>query len=178
MLELKPQQCVIVTDEVLMEFQRKDAKVWLDNVYARMQRTPQNKGSRARLISFNTVSAWLTNVTIQGDGGFTEALYPFTFARVLMQGVTLRHHCQHDNGVCLLLTAHAYARTSVVRHMQRVKSALDSLPPSAHSLCPPPGGCMHSSAAHPQRICCCAAQKPLHPAVALLSYAYACMQRV
>jgi hypothetical protein len=88
MLQRKPSQCAIVIESIAMEFERADAKVWLDNVYFRVQRPEATLQHPRHLLSFSSVSAWLTNVTIQGDSGVASALYPYTDAKVFLQGAS------------------------------------------------------------------------------------------
>lgn len=86
MYQRKPGQCAIIGLTTLFEIQQASDELWIDNLYLRMQRDPAQQSGKARLLNFSKNNAWLSHVTLQGDAGLTQALYPLDQAKVYVQG--------------------------------------------------------------------------------------------
>ena len=89
MYQRKPGQCALIGLTTFFEVQQASDELWIDNLYLRMQRDAKEQTGQARLLNFSKNSAWLTNVTLQGDAGDTQALYPLDQAKVYVQGMQL-----------------------------------------------------------------------------------------
>lgn len=95
MYQRKPGQCAIIANATLFEIQQDGSNLWMNNLYLRMQRDVDviQEFYEVRVLNFNGNSAWLTNVTLQGDAGITQALYPFDNAKVYVQGMDSLQIC-------------------------------------------------------------------------------------
>lgn len=63
-------------------------QVWLDNLFIRVHRLPQNAVlSETHPLAFNQGSAWLTNITMQNDNGTAVALKSSLNAHVYAAGM-------------------------------------------------------------------------------------------
>lgn len=82
----KPGQCAIIADKTIFEIQLQGGVISMSNLYLRMHRRESTQQNQVRIVNFNGVSAWLTNMTVQGDAGQSQALYPFEDAQVYVQG--------------------------------------------------------------------------------------------
>lgn len=85
---LRAQQCIIVTDMDLLRVQY--GPLWLDNLYVRLRRSSRDERPQLIEAEFDG-KAYLTRVTIQGDGDTTKPCQAAkASASMLIQGAL--HH--------------------------------------------------------------------------------------
>lgn len=74
LIQLKPMQCVILTNTRFMEVRpSSNIDVTLDNLYVRVQKYAVDETS-VPLLVFSTASVWISNTTLQGDRGQHTAI--------------------------------------------------------------------------------------------------------
>lgn len=66
--------------------------MWLDSLFIRLHRLPQNTPSETPTLLFSYGNAWLTNVTMQADVGSSVALKASYSAHIHAQGTRLLFH--------------------------------------------------------------------------------------
>jgi hypothetical protein len=85
---LQPGQCVIVTDMDLLQVH--NGPLWLDNLYVRLRRSDRDDAPVLVETDYQG-QAYLTNVTLQGDGtSFQRSQGLALAARTLLHGTGLR----------------------------------------------------------------------------------------
>lgn len=90
MLDIKSNQCVILSSQAVMPLA--EGQVWFDNVYLRHAKASLGEAVVASNppapLHVHSGEAYITNVTIQGDGDSEVAgLWVFPSSNVLMIGV-------------------------------------------------------------------------------------------
>jgi hypothetical protein len=65
--DLKPGQCVLLTDDRLFQFQKKGTPTWMDLLVIRLVWQPLKNRDFINLMGVDTATVWLTNMTFQGD---------------------------------------------------------------------------------------------------------------
>lgn len=92
MYQRKPGQCAMIGLCALFEVLQASNELWMHILYLHMQRDAAAQSGTARLVKFRKNRARLSNVTLQGDAGLTQALYPLDQAKVYVQGALSGTH--------------------------------------------------------------------------------------
>lgn len=106
LLDLKPNQCVILSTQAVLPLT--EGKSWLDNVYFRhtqgsVGEQASSSGTPPAPLHVHSGEAFITNVTIQGDGiSQSAAFWVFPSANILMIGTLL--FCVSHHTSCLAQT--------------------------------------------------------------------------
>jgi hypothetical protein len=85
--KLKPGQCLLVLSRGIGDLHAREADVWLDNLYLRVNRSETEAQEHGVMLQFRFGKLWMTNITIQGDGGPMQALHAHEHAAVSALGV-------------------------------------------------------------------------------------------
>lgn len=100
LLPLQPGQCLILTDDLLVEVRSSSfAQVTFENLYIRLQQFTLAT-FRVKLMAFSGASVWLSKMTMQGDRGEHEALAPFDNAAVHISGTASHQVCPVATVLC------------------------------------------------------------------------------
>jgi hypothetical protein len=85
---IKPLQCVVYTPDRFLQFSDGEGtnSTWVDNIYVRLERTPEEMLDFRNILGVNEWRVWFSNLTVQGDLGECRAIDPWKEGRVHVVG--------------------------------------------------------------------------------------------